>query len=185
MAAAPKTGAGILAFDAWIVNTDRHRKNLAFDKTTKRVQIFDHSHALYGADGQNLADHEHDIGFERPHCLAPHLTSFGDVGVWCDLIRAIPRRYIYELLKAAVDVGLPQNAVDATLDFLLRRRERLETLFMNHRADFPSVQPTLFDLATAATYQRKVRPPLRVRGGKALQIAMARVAELGRRRGGA
>ena len=43
--------AGLLIFDIWIANCDRHRKNFSVDFLTKppQMNVFDHSHALLGA----------------------------------------------------------------------------------------------------------------------------------------
>ena len=43
----PELACGIVLFDVWIVNGDRHRGNIAHDRTTNRVQISDHSHCLF------------------------------------------------------------------------------------------------------------------------------------------
>src|SRR5258707_13024677 len=37
---------GILAFDAWVVNPDRHSRNLSYSALTSRVYLFDHGHAF-------------------------------------------------------------------------------------------------------------------------------------------
>lgn len=182
MAAAPRVGAGIIAFDAWIVNPDRHRWNIAFDTSTHGVQIFDHSHAFYSDAGANLSDHEDDLGFERSHCLANDLTSFDDLAWWCELIRIIPRHYIQAVINEAVDVGLPAGRVDYCVDFLVRRRDKLLDLFRRDRALFPNVIPTLWDNVSARVRTRRVQP--KARGKLALGQLMARLAEIRAREGG-
>src|SRR5260221_9910986 len=47
--AKPELSLGIVLFDAWILNNDRHPSNIAFDTSTNVVQIFDHSHSLFGS----------------------------------------------------------------------------------------------------------------------------------------
>jgi hypothetical protein len=48
----PDLSTGLILFDIWIANPDRHRKNLSVDFLEKppRMSIFDHSHALFGID---------------------------------------------------------------------------------------------------------------------------------------
>ena len=42
----PIDSAGIVLFDAWVMNYDRHSRNLALDGVSGRLSMFDHSHAL-------------------------------------------------------------------------------------------------------------------------------------------
>src|SRR5438128_655766 len=42
----PSLAWGIVLFDVWVLNGDRHNGNIAYDQPSNRVQIFDHSHAL-------------------------------------------------------------------------------------------------------------------------------------------
>jgi hypothetical protein len=46
----PDLSTGLILFDIWIANPDRHRKNLSVDLAEKppHMSIFDHSHALFG-----------------------------------------------------------------------------------------------------------------------------------------
>ena len=39
----------MVVFDLFVLNTDRHAANLAFLPSQKRLDVFDHSHALLGA----------------------------------------------------------------------------------------------------------------------------------------
>jgi hypothetical protein len=141
MSAQPLIGAGVLAFDAWVVNTDRHRNNLAFDTTTKQVQIFDHSHALYATDGTSMKSHENDIGFLQWHCLAGELRSLDDILTWCDRITSIPDYYIRAVVDDTIEEGLPQAAAAACYDFLIERRTKLPDLFSKGVQFFPKLNP--------------------------------------------
>jgi hypothetical protein len=47
----PELSWGITLFDVLVMNPDRHNKNLSFNRQTKDVQIFDHSHAFLQSNG--------------------------------------------------------------------------------------------------------------------------------------
>lgn len=140
----PQVGAGIVAFDAWIVNPDRHRGNIAFDTTTKRVQVFDHSHAFYADNGANLLDHENDLGFTRGHCLANELRAVDGLLMWCDRIQSIPPYYIKTVVESSVDVGLPSGDVQYCCDFLIQRGAKLMDLFRHEQNLFPNIAAPLW-----------------------------------------
>jgi hypothetical protein len=55
--ALPELCAGVVVFDVLIANGDRHRKNLAFLPSKKRLEVFDHSHALLGIDKGAAIEH--------------------------------------------------------------------------------------------------------------------------------
>jgi hypothetical protein len=44
----PRLAWGIIVFDAFVMNGDRHPGNIAHDTSTDKIQIFDHSHAFVG-----------------------------------------------------------------------------------------------------------------------------------------
>src|SRR5690348_11554661 len=44
----PSVAAGVVAFDCWVGNRDRHTQNLAYSRAVRNMHIFDHSHALLG-----------------------------------------------------------------------------------------------------------------------------------------
>ena len=49
----PRLSAGLLLFDIWVANCDRHAENFSVDflATPPVMNIFDHSHALFGYAG--------------------------------------------------------------------------------------------------------------------------------------
>src|SRR5262249_23482686 len=40
----PRLACGIVLFDMWVVNDDRHGRNIVFDTASNKVEVFDHSH---------------------------------------------------------------------------------------------------------------------------------------------
>lgn len=142
----PRLACGIVLFDIWLLNGDRHRKNLAHDQATGRVQVFDHSHAFFiGTDGKaHLDKHRDHLGI-RKHCLAGELRSFDGMREWSERIESIPEFYIRDVLAAAVEVGLPKTDKEYCTDYLLRRRDRLLKLVRDNRDCFSKVEPTLWN----------------------------------------
>jgi hypothetical protein len=145
VAAHPHLALGIVLFDVWIANKDRHRSNIAFDTVLNKVMIFDHSHALYGESGRaRLEALGDDLGIAS-HCVASELTNLGGVASWIERISLVPEFYIRSAVGDAVAVGLPAGEVDFLIDFLLRRREQLLVLLRAKRSAFPKVEPLLWD----------------------------------------
>jgi hypothetical protein len=141
-----RLACGVILFDIWVANSDRHRKNIAFDATTNRIQIFDHGHALFGAkpDPARFGPIDAALGIGS-HCLAAELTSLTGMLAWNDRILAIPEYYIREVVGWASEIGIPAESVQQCTDFLLRRREGLLNLLRGDRPAFPHVQPQLWD----------------------------------------
>ncbi len=145
VAAHPSLACGLVLFDVWIANGDRHRSNIAFDTVSNKVMIFDHSHALYGSTGlTRLEALDDQLGIDS-HCIAAELTNLGGVASWIERIRLVPEFYIRSVIADAVDVGLPVAETDFLIDFLLRRREKLPALIRATRGAFPKVEPQLWD----------------------------------------
>lgn len=145
---------GVIVFDLWIANTDRYDGNLSFDPSVspKRLNVFDHSHALFGLDGTarlaRLVDkftltEAAESGSNR-HCLMDEVTDFLGFGRWVNRITAIPQFQITDACKNAETLGL----IDAhegkwLLDFLLRRRRILRNLLESNWSEFPAITKRL------------------------------------------
>ena len=141
----PEISAGIVVFDAWIMNQDRHRRNLGHDTATHNLQVFDHSRALMRRDSQrDFANSQRNkLGIGRQHCLAPQVVDELHFAQWIDRINLIPVYYLREVLKDAVDVGLHPDNVTFFLELLLERRKLLPQLLNDNRNHFPALQPAL------------------------------------------
>ena len=132
----PKISWGIVLFDAWVANPDRHQSNLAFDQAGNTLQIFDHSHALFAQTGRAALETQSDKLGIGGHCLAPHLTSLNGMQEWADRIGAIPEFYIKETLADATELNIPQDVADWTVSYLLDRRGKLMDLVKAHKTVF-------------------------------------------------
>ncbi len=138
----PALACGIILFDIWVLNSDRHSGNIAYYEERKQVQIFVHSHALFGSGNTNIEEYltqrvnEPNIG---GHCLLPHLAALDGMQEWFNRINAVPEFFINEVVQSATTVGLPQEEVHFVSDYLLNRRSKLLDLIKNHRNIFTQV----------------------------------------------
>ena len=127
---------GIVLFDAWVVNFDRHAGNIAFDATTNKVQVFDHSHAFCHANLEaHLNAQVNSLGIGG-HCLAAEIMSASGFDTWLHRIASVPDYYIREVVESARAAGLPADKVTFCANFLLNRRNNLRNLVIANRAVF-------------------------------------------------
>lgn len=141
------TAGGILVYDVWVVNTDRHEANLAHDQLRNKVEIFDHSHAFFhGSDARTAKDrlvqNENELGIGG-HCLAREIVDPMSIEQWIRRIESVPDFYIKDVIKAATDVGLPNDDEQFCADFLCGRRHKLRDLVRDNQNAFPKIQPIL------------------------------------------
>ena len=148
VAADADLATGIVVFDAWIFNSDRHRGNLSFQATRRphRLNVFDHSHALLfypdtlrkGVTRLGICG---TTGGDRGnrHCLLDTLNTGQFFGKWLDRVQRVPEDLILEIVADAEELGLPSPLVRPTTDFLLIRQRSLRDLFDAHRAQLPLV----------------------------------------------
>lgn len=145
----PELSAGILLFDALIGNCDRHTGNLAMDTSAAppRLNLFDHSHALFGAipeqGSERLAQIRDRLGLTpgewtgvTRHCLLPEIQSDDHFGTWLDRIGRLPDFLIENACRSAVDLGITADQAESAVDFLRHRRDHLRQIIDNSRSDF-------------------------------------------------
>lgn len=129
LAASPSLAWGIILFDIWVLNGDRHRGNLSFDTVTGRAQIFDHSHAFAAAGGDaaaRFAAERESLGMGQ-HCLCDIDTHYGKAD-WVSRIQAVPDYFIEGIISDACSVGLPPALKGVAEDILKHRRDNLEAI---------------------------------------------------------
>lgn len=137
----PRLAWGVILFDIFVINPDRHTGNIAFDTSANRVTIFDHSHAFASPSGDisaRLASLTSELGIGG-ECLAPVIDTEDGLDLWADRISQLPDFYIRESCSAASEVGLPAANVAECVDFLIDRKSRLRALVDAHRSSFPKV----------------------------------------------
>ena len=144
----PELACGIILFDMWVCNGDRHAGNIAYDKTVKKVTLFDHSHAfLHGQHGQAFLENLRSQPAIGGHCLASQIKEIDGFGTWQDRINAVPEFYIREAVQQTIGVGtMTLELAQFATEYLLDRRKRLPELIQAHRTLFPKVEQGLWNL---------------------------------------
>lgn len=143
VAQCPELSWGITLFDVLIMNPDRHAKNLSFDRQTKDVQIFDHSHAFLQSNStpdQVLANLKDQLAVSG-HCLKAELTSWAGFDFWTARIKAVPDYVVDGTIETACRAGLPADKKDPMSDFIKQRRNIIDVLVITNLAQFPKLPP--------------------------------------------
>lgn len=140
----PDLACGIVLFDAWVLNHDRHAANLAFDETDKRVQLFDHGHAFRPTGfGREFLDRKRNEAAVDRHCLIPYMRRLDAFEPWHDRVMQVPVYYIEEAVRTGCELGWPDADLDFCVEFLLERREKLLDFVAANRDLFPSAPDEL------------------------------------------
>lgn len=148
----PHLSTGVLLFDIFIANSDRHPGNLSIATVPPppQMNVFDHSHALFGhaagqaqarlaalADGLAVTGGPHTRGTR--HCLLDIVNSDQYFQVWLDRIAAVPDFLIEEVCGDALAFGINAAESQAAEDFLKHRRDTFVQLIENHHAEFHGI----------------------------------------------
>lgn len=134
----PELSWGIILFDMWVLNGDRHNGNLSYDTVANKVQLFDHSHALFAhGNFQNVATATAIGG----HCLAAEMTSLDGLKEWHSHILALPERFVRSVVGdvAADEFGVTTAGAQECADFLIARRVNLINIAKANAGTFPKV----------------------------------------------
>ncbi|MEY4508204.1 MAG: hypothetical protein RLZZ450_326 [Pseudomonadota bacterium] len=138
----PHMAAGIIAFDCWIANTDRHDGNLAYSRDYVGIQLFDHGHALLGAEPGlgterllRYADHRPVVS----SCLAPHVTMSQPFLPWAERIGSVHDDIIRDLVASGAACGLTGDEANEAAEFLIKRKSRILDLLRSAKQDLPEI----------------------------------------------
>lgn len=137
--------AGMIVFDHWINNWDRHNagSNLLYLPDQRKIQMIDHSDAFFGPDW-NTEEFTDDMNkmdvFWGPiyEMFVPFIDSPDPFGHYLSLIEKISEKAIIQAVK-----GLPKQwdisreDVTALIDFLLCRRKLVRNTLEELRECFP------------------------------------------------
>ena len=140
----PKKAAGVMAFDCWILNPDRHANNLAYTRSTP-LQVFDHGHAFLGpTTGHGVARLEkHRDTPVLSHCIAPEITSARYFRAWADRIASIHDDVIADLVDSVTMVdgalGLTRDEGAIAKEFLVYRKARIIDLLASNKGGMPKI----------------------------------------------
>lgn len=147
VAAEPDLCTGVLVFDMWIVNGDRHGKNISYQaqREPHKLTIFDHSHALF-FHGQYNSGNRGRLGIEghlpgtNRHCLLDALDTDGHLDNWVQRVQGVSDGMIREILDEAEGLGLNPIFVREGGDFLKGRRDELDTLIRSRKVEFKGIK---------------------------------------------
>ena len=156
----PDLSTGLILFDIWIANPDRHRKNLSvdLDERPPRMSIFDHSHALFGhvngAGIQRLNDLQDRLGIsggtvtgQNRHCLIDKLNTDSFFHKWCDRIVSVPDYLIEDVCNGTVDMKMiTTQEASAAKNFLIRRRNNIRALVDSNHGEFSGINQRSFSV---------------------------------------
>lgn len=130
-----------IAFDCWIMNFDRHERNVAFQEDGLPFTIFDHGNGLFGKGPSAEAWLEHSRQqAETDSCLVEAMvadlitpdaraTLIASLQTWQWRITTIPAHVIIESIeRAASECGVPGADAQRLVIALDWRRKNLDRL---------------------------------------------------------
>lgn len=140
-----RLAAGVVAFDTWIANLDRHEDNLTYSRFGTSPVVFDHDRALFGAEPEGAVDRLTrflDEGLAGS-CISQHLPDDAelDLVTWSDRIRNISHLQIRDICQHMVcDGGINQDTCEAAVRFLSHRKDRMAELLRSSADEMPKVR---------------------------------------------
>ncbi len=141
----PSIAAGVIAFDCWISNPDRHEHNLAYvpDEPKVPVTVFDHSHALLGVKAGAVIQLLHET-MDEPlvsGILRRYITSSREFEYWAERIRVLPNELIRDIRRMANHLdGLSVEECAAAAEFLIRRKGRVLEMIRASKERMPNIK---------------------------------------------
>ena len=161
---------GVLLFDIWIANPDRHANNMSYRSHVHPydVAIFDHGHSLLGHERSHgigrLESLKDRLGIsggtmtgQNRHVLLdvlPHDTFFAR---WVERIEQIPDFQIDDLCFTHYEINIEKNERVAISDFLKYRRDKMWHVIGNNGSEFKKVQWSL----ASSGYFAQVNPMIK------------------------
>jgi hypothetical protein len=154
----PDICTGIVVFDIFVVNGDRHYGNLQVDKPSapSSVYMIDHERALFnietGQGIQRLERFKTKLGIlgrddsSAWHCLLEHVNNFDLVAKWVHRIAEIPDWFLEEACEEVWKVAITRAECDHVQDYLKHRRDHINQIIFSHKNDFPGVDPDAWGL---------------------------------------
>jgi hypothetical protein len=146
-----KTASGVIVFDIWIANPDRHEQNVKVDDPDNptRMEVFDHDGALFGITKhrgvERLQSCAAKLGFAKlgstwqVNKLATAIKTTEHFAHWAQLINDIPEGFICAVCDEAEELGLLKEELDVCKQFLCNRRKHLLDIVNSNIEFFESV----------------------------------------------
>lgn len=143
----PNEVCGLMVFDGWIANSDRHDEYIWYDYYGHKLVAFDHGRGLLGTSGRtHLVSNRRRLGIRLdPPCLADHIRSFDDFWKWMDRIDRLHPQTILGIAEEASAVDVDRALALECGNWLIERRKRLPQLFENERHVFTRLRRSLHE----------------------------------------
>lgn len=125
----PNIVAGMVAFDEWVRNDDRHSNNLLYDPRLG-LWLIDHEHSLAGPAGESLEHLKSAIGASVGYheFRGPQLDAIA-LRFWAQRISMVHAETVDRAVNEAFERGLMKaSARDGVRTFLLNRRKHVVKL---------------------------------------------------------
>lgn len=140
----PKVSAGVIAFDCWIGNRDRHSRNLAYSKDYIEPIVFDHDEALFSSEealGERKLEDDQDTAVISK-CLQDEFRAPEELRGWCDRIERVHENVVSDYFNEVQSEGLlgEELAVKGA-KFLNTRKSRVRKLLSEAKDRFPKCDP--------------------------------------------
>lgn len=146
----PTLTALVVAFDIFIMNTDRHGGNLAYRPAATGNPLFvlyDHGHAVFGAPGHDPAPKRFartewlacDGKPGNRHCLLDHLENANALEAAVSKIQGIGDARLKQIVQIPRGFGMAADDANRLLTALQKRRDRLGTIIHKNRAEFTKI----------------------------------------------
>lgn len=138
----PKLSGQVVAFDCWIINADRHARNLAYSRGNIAPAVFDHSHALFGPGAGDGVSHIEDKAGKPviSGCIPPVLDDSSGIYGMADRILSLHSDTIESVFLEAANFGLitDEEATRGAMAMTTRSYE-VATLCEAEQAKFPKI----------------------------------------------
>lgn len=140
--------SGIIAFDQWVANGDRHDENLAFHPKLG-VAVFDHDLSLLGRAQGDVAQvlretRDNEI---KSHSIPPFLMAADYLSSWCERIGSIRfeeiRRIVFNCVHAKL---LDKSVADELIRFIEHRKSRVRDYLTRTRHEYELISEWPLDL---------------------------------------
>lgn len=147
----PWEASGIIAFDQWISNTDRHDENIGYHDRFG-VAVFDHDLSLL------IRSQNDPIGMLREyrdahvvrHDLAPYMTTAEYFEMWSTRISSVTTQEVRRIVYNCRHAGLITNdLVQELVRFIEHRKTRVLDYIQRTRDEYAKIAEWPFDLGRA------------------------------------
>ena len=148
----PDLCTGILVFDVFIANCDRHCGNVKVDRPghPRRIYIIDHDHALFyvlpGEGVERLRSLDGRLGItggsvtgQNRHIFLDVIDTTEHLGKWIDRVGDIRKWFIEDVCEAIVGIGVRRREINEVKRFLIERTQSIGSLISQHRTEFPRI----------------------------------------------